>query len=179
MHPAGHLCSCAWATGDHGDAVESQHRRTSAGRHGPVLGEEESNGQTGGQPHLSPFPERHAGGHSSVNYKSKGAQRKLVISYCQLSGHDDSDETLRAGHMQGLTLTLPTSKWIVCCCGSWWILVFLCRFPTCVYAETRTKMNKRQRFFKQTTLALRELWYKWVELTWKCSFSGWQQLQEL
>lgn len=54
----------------------------------------------------------------NVNHKSKGAQSKprhvSVILYHQLSAHDDSNETLTVGHMQALTLTLPTSKMLVC-----------------------------------------------------------------
>lgn len=51
-----------------------------------------------------------------VNHNSKGAEQRRVsvISYHQLSAPDDSDETLTVGHMQALTLTLPTSKMLVC-----------------------------------------------------------------
>lgn len=63
-------------------------------------------------------------------HSSKGAQQKLrhvrVVSYHQLSAHDDSDETLIVGHMQALTLTLPTRKMLVGCyyCGRWKNLLF-------------------------------------------------------
>lgn len=54
VRPAGHLCSCAWAARDHRDPVESQHRWSSAGRFGPVSGEEEPDRWTGGRPYLQP-----------------------------------------------------------------------------------------------------------------------------
>lgn len=60
VHPAGHLCWCAWAAGDHRDPVESQHRWPSTGQHGLVLGKKEHDRWTGGQPHLPAVPGWHA-----------------------------------------------------------------------------------------------------------------------
>lgn len=65
-----------------------------------------------------------------MNHSGEGAQQQAehvsVVSYHHLSARDDYDDTLGVGHMQGLTLTLPTSNMIVCHCG-WWKIRYTAR----------------------------------------------------